>query len=666
MHTVAGDGTCSGLVTSGGPCDNVKATSVPILRARSVAAVPGGGFLYIDYYNHLVRQVSPSGVVQTVAGNGTTTDAADNTVAVSSGLDDPTAVAPLPGGGFLVTESTGSVVRMVSPGPPGVATIATIAGTGTAGSLGLTTTGPATSAQLNSPTDAELTPDGRVLIADTYNNAIRILSAPGPGATISTIAGGGACDDSTTSCEGMAASAVALHRPVSVSPIQNGPPGYLVAEDYSTVNAVRQISDLSSSGTFTTVAGSPGQTGGYSGDGGPATSALLYAPQQVMTTPDGGFLIADTSNERIRAVSPAGTITTVAGTGVATYAGDGGDAASASLQGPDGLAPGPDGGFMIADGDNDAIREVTIPPTTTTVLSPGIPNGQNGWYVTKVHVSLSVVNGVKSNCSLDPTIPLTVFAALPTSCGFKGAGADVKTDGIHTLYVGSVDAFGDQEIPVSTSFKVDITPPVVTCNATPVFPYRSHRAVVTATVTDPTSGPLAPQAGTPVPAQTWGDFFTGVVGTNLAGVSTTASCPFTVLPALFRPTPRLKWSFGNTHGRTVVRSLVASAIPGGATVRVTCRDRKWGCPFSKRSRSRRGTWDLTPLFKGAQLTAGAQVKVTVTKENTMGVSWTFAINATKGPAVRAGCQFPASFQGPGAPTRCPAGITLVPSAKKHK
>ena len=428
IHTVAGGGGCGGGVVatmaSGGACDDVSATSVPIADARSVAAVPGGGFLYVDSINDLVREVSPTGTVTTVAGmvNPTTgdvddNDAPDGTVAVDSGLDDPVAVSPLPGGGFLVTEYKGSVVRMVSPGPPGVATITTVAGENNTQPGYNGPAGQATATELSYPTDAELTSDGQVLIADSGNDLIREVSAAAPGAIMSTVAGGGSCDDTTIACEGMPAGAVALHDPVSVSPIVDGAGGFLIAEsDYSGANAIRQIS---AAGTFTTVAGIPGQLGGDSGDGGPATAALLNTPEQVVSTPDGGFLIADSHNDVIRQVSAGGTITTVAGNGVATYAGDGDDATAASFENPSGVSlyPVGVGDFLVADENDGAIREVTTPPTTSVTLGPASQLGKNGWYVNSpITATVTTTEGAKISCEVDPPAPPPVFAAIPPGC----------------------------------------------------------------------------------------------------------------------------------------------------------------------------------------------------------------------------------------------------------
>jgi hypothetical protein len=116
---------------------------------------------------------------------------------------------------------------------------------------------------------------------------------------------------------------------------------------------------------ITTVAGSG--AGGFRGDGGPASAAKLFTPQGVVTLADGSFLIADTTNERIRGVSASGVITTVVGNGAPGFTGDGGPGTSAALHSPHSLASLPGGGFLIADRANCAVREVSASGTITTV-----------------------------------------------------------------------------------------------------------------------------------------------------------------------------------------------------------------------------------------------------------------------------------------------------------
>src|SRR5262249_10573732 len=109
---------------------------------------------------------------------------------------------------------------------------------------------------------------------------------------------------------------------------------------------------------ITTVAGNG--RAGFSGDGGPATFAELDGVNDMVETPDGGLLIADMGNNRVRRVSPDGTITTVAGNGEGGWgvAGEGGPATRARLNGPAGLALNPGGGFLVADAGNNRVHLV--------------------------------------------------------------------------------------------------------------------------------------------------------------------------------------------------------------------------------------------------------------------------------------------------------------------
>src|SRR6202023_1221138 len=108
---------------------------------------------------------------------------------------------------------------------------------------------------------------------------------------------------------------------------------------------------------ITTVAGNG--TWGFSGDGGPATSALLHNPYGVAVDAAGNLYIADSNNSRIRRVTPSGTITTAAGNGTPGFSGDGGMATAAQLNKPIGMAVDAAGNLYIADCYNNRIRRVT-------------------------------------------------------------------------------------------------------------------------------------------------------------------------------------------------------------------------------------------------------------------------------------------------------------------
>ena len=227
-------------------------------------------------------------------------------------------------------------------------TITTVAGT-TAGFAG--DGGPATSAQLNGPQGVAIAPGGATLIADARNNVVRRV---GPDGIIGTIAGVG----QGLSGDGGPAVDADLNTPTDVAVLADG--SVLVADAGN-----RRVRRIAPNGIITTVAGS---TRGLSGDGGLAIAAQLDTPRALAPLPDGGFLIADSGNSRIRRVAPNGFISTVAGT-VRGFAGDGGAAVSAQLNSPAGLTLTGDGGYLIADAGNGRVRRVAADGVISTATS---------------------------------------------------------------------------------------------------------------------------------------------------------------------------------------------------------------------------------------------------------------------------------------------------------
>ncbi|HXJ40273.1 MAG TPA: hypothetical protein VNH18_13420 [Bryobacteraceae bacterium] len=142
-----------------------------------------------------------------------------------------------------------------------------------------------------------------------------------------------------------------------------------------------RIRKVAADGTITTIAGTG--VNGFSGDGGPATAAMLKDPGGITLDAAGNLYFNDDSNYRTRRISASGTITTVAGNGVAGFGGDGGAAVAASLNGNFGVAIDPSGNLYLADSMNNRIRQVlSSPPTissggivpiysTTTSIQPG-------------------------------------------------------------------------------------------------------------------------------------------------------------------------------------------------------------------------------------------------------------------------------------------------------
>lgn len=182
--------------------------------------------------------------------------------------------------------------------------------------------------------------------------------------------------------------------------------------------------------------------------------------------------------------------------------------------------------FTVAAGDGDV-----TPPDVSITLAPAVPDGLNGWYRTPVHVTASAADpaGVgELRCSLDPGAAPSTFADLPAGCPFGGAGANVAADGAHAAYAAARDSVGNAGPAVSRTFKLDATPPDVTCAAAPTFVLRGAGGTVTANVTDTTSGPAIPTVSAPADLSTVGWKSLPLTGFDRAGNSRTVSCRYLV------------------------------------------------------------------------------------------------------------------------------------------
>ncbi len=344
----------AGNARIGSSGDGGAATSAQLNSPRGVAVDDAGNLYIADFNNHRIRRVTPGGIITTVAGNGIGGYSGDGGAATSAQLWSPHGVAADDAGNLYIADFSNQRIRRVTPG--GI--ITTVAGNGIVGYSG--DGGAATSAALRYPYGVAVDAAGNLYVADTGNQRIRRVT---PGGIITTVAGNGI---GGYSGDGGAATSTYLNSPASVA-VDAAGNLYIADRDNSRIRRVTP------GGTITTVTGNG--TPGYSGDGGSATSALLYSPVGVAVDADGNLYIADTRNSRIRRVTPGGTITTVAGNGTVGYSGDGGAATSAQLFFPYGVAVDAAGNMYIGDNGNHRIRRVTPGGIITTVAGNG-----NGGY----------------------------------------------------------------------------------------------------------------------------------------------------------------------------------------------------------------------------------------------------------------------------------------------
>ena len=175
-------------------------------------------------------------------------------------------------------------------------------------------------------------------------------------------------------------------------------------------------------------------------------------------------------------------------------------------------------------------------PATTIARAPATPDGQNGWYVSGVTVTVTATDAggsgvAETRCVLDPASVPATFDDIPAGCAYAGAGADVTDDGEHTVYAASKDMVGNEEAPVSASFKIDRTDPTVTCDVAPpgpVFLLLGSGGNVIATVTDATSGPAAASEFAAASVVTVGNKTVSLIAEDNAGNTTDLGCPYRV------------------------------------------------------------------------------------------------------------------------------------------
>jgi uncharacterized protein (TIGR03437 family) len=359
---------------------------------QDVAIGPKGVVLIADTGNAVIRQVNTDGTIITVCGNGSVGNLGDG-VAVKLPMISPFGVAVDSSGVIYIAEYGTNRIRKVDTA--GNAT--TAIGDGTQGFAG--DGGAPNKVEMSLPTAVALDGSGNLYFADSLNNRIRKLA----GGNVNTYAGNGTFSKAP---DGLAATSSQLNAPLGVAADANG--NLYISDTLN--NVVRRVG---ANGIMSTFAGTG--TVGSGGDGGAATSAQLSGPQGLAVDSAGNLYIADTQNGRVRKVSggnistvaqlnapfgvavdtagnlyvadfaanrvtkvsAGGTTTTLAGTGVSGYGGDGGQAASAQINGPQAVAVDASGNVYIADTANNRVRKVASNGVITTVAGNG-QAGQSG------------------------------------------------------------------------------------------------------------------------------------------------------------------------------------------------------------------------------------------------------------------------------------------------
>jgi sugar lactone lactonase YvrE/type II secretory pathway pseudopilin PulG len=291
-------------------------------------AVDTSGTVYVaDTYNHLIRKISPAGVVSTLAGSGTA-GFGDGTGAAAQ-FYYPAGVAVDSSGTVYVTDNGNHSIRKISP----AGVVSTLAGSGTAG-FG---DGTGAAAQFDNPYGVAVDSSGTVYVADAFNHRIRKIT---PAGVVSTLAG------STRGFSDGTGAAAQFSVPIGVAVDSSGTVYVADAANHS-------IRKISPAGVVSTLAGS-GTPGFADGTG---AAAQFQGPSGVAVNASGTVYVADTYNNLIRKISPAGVVSTLAGSGTAGFAD--GTGTAAQFNNPGSVAVDASGTVYVADFFNNRIRKIT-------------------------------------------------------------------------------------------------------------------------------------------------------------------------------------------------------------------------------------------------------------------------------------------------------------------
>lgn len=330
------------------------------IKPNFVLAAPNGDLYISDSSNHRVRKVTAAtGIITTVVGTGVLGSTGDGGQATAATLNAPEGLALDSAGNLFIADSGSSRVRKVTAA---TGVISTYAGTGVAGFNSDNV--QAATAQLSFPIGLAIDPSNNLYIADTVNGRIRkVTAATGLISTVAGTVSSGFDGDGT-------ANAKKLNRPQQIAYSSN----YIYVID-GLNHRLRRVSLISNS--IFTLAGNGTATA--TGDGGLAAAATLDYPRGVAVIGSTAYLTDDSST--IRAVSGIGTATVTidrfAGVG-APFAGDGGAATAAIVGGYLRFVTAPNGDVIIADGQNNRIRRVSVATGTIATIAGTGDYGYNG------------------------------------------------------------------------------------------------------------------------------------------------------------------------------------------------------------------------------------------------------------------------------------------------
>ncbi len=435
----------------GGP-SNIPALQANITGPIGVAFDNVGNMYVAGFGANRIYKISTGGELTLVAGTGVAGYAGDGVPggAVHALMNGPTDVVVDSAGNLYVSEYNNYVIRKIDT----TNTITTIAGV--QGQCNYNGDGaPATSFHLCMPQGLALDASGNLYIGDTSNQRVRKLALSTD--TISTYAGTGSAGYNG---DNIAATTAKLNYPCGLA-IDSAGDLFIADNNNYRIREVTAATDI-----ITTVAGNG--TYGFTGDGGPATVAEIGHVYQGLATNNAGTVVTfgDISFNRIRQFTVGGNISTVAGTGSASYCGDGGPATSACINSPRMIVMSASGVISFADSGNERVRAFTVGGTINTVAGNGNatfptlvsgvpPQGVvlNGGYGVLEDPSGNVFIAEHLNCMVRELVKATglvnIFAGSAASgattgtCGFSGEGSPATSAQLGNVNAVARDSAGN-------------------------------------------------------------------------------------------------------------------------------------------------------------------------------------------------------------------------------
>jgi uncharacterized protein (TIGR03437 family) len=469
-HTFSGDG---------GP-----ALSAALSGFQQLQTDRSGNIIFADTNNHVVSRLNADGTLTVLAGNGIAGFSGEGGPARSASLRYPSDAVMDKAGNLYIYDSENLRIRRVTP--DGV--ISTYAGTGVNGYTG--DGGPALQAQIELDGKMAVDATGTLYFTDGVDSVVRRIT---PDGTITTYAGNGQLATAPDNGNNGPATMAELGLVLGGLTIDSAGNLY-VAEDYT--NQIRKITPtdvivpvagsgtpglvngaavsaqfssptgialdaggnlyvadanngvvrkISAAGIVSTIAGTP--VFSFSGDGGPALLATFRFPEGVAIGGDGNLYVEDTGNFRIREVSADGTIRSVAGNGQFEATPDGTPAASASLVGPNLLSFDPSGRLLIADPGDFTVRRINSDGTIQTIAGTGVEGVGDGYQLSYGGQGNETLIGTPRQAVAD------AHGNIYVSDDYASVVYKITPDGILNVFAGQVgvDQFGGDNVQATSS-----------------------------------------------------------------------------------------------------------------------------------------------------------------------------------------------------------------------